>query len=594
MKWNRLIAELKRRRVFKSTIAYLAISWVIIQIASIIFPVFDAPNYSLKALIYFLCVGLVLWIAFSWVYDITDQGIKKTDDLEFSEESHKLANRTLNTVIASALGIAVTLLLGVSFWMGSTFNTSKQTTKNIVIAVLPIISSSETGEDDYFANGMTEALINELSKIDQLTVINQASSRVLVSGFHTSNRLFSNIINGIDYFVEAKVNRQDRVLDVQAELKESINGDVLWRKNYTRDISEVRILWAEVATDLASQLGIVVNEADVLLWNEIKPVNPEAYELYLKGRNFLNKSTPEEMQKGMFYLQQALDENPADPHAWAWLAEAYVDLGHGPDPPQEVYSKALEAAKRAIQLDSTIALGWAALSHYHTYFGRDWALAEYAFKRANELDPNLSQNHYHRAWFLALFGRMNEAIEEHKRAQQLNPFEPLNTGWLGELYRLVGLYDEGLIEAEKAAQMEGEYALSMFIKGRIFIDQGKVEEGLESLKGACEIHPGWKFIGYGPALIQTGHLEEGKAIIEELENKNLNGFRALCLAIMYAELKDFDKTFEYLNYKDQHGWFPWIRIMFLTDDIRMDPRFLKIIRDMNLPDPTPLIYEFET
>jgi tetratricopeptide (TPR) repeat protein len=370
----------------------------------------------------------------------------------------------------------------------------------------------------------------------------------------------------------------------------NIEADPIWKKYYTKDLSEVRQLWAEVAADLARQMSVVVKPEDMVLWSDRRPVVPETYELYLKGKHYMNKSTVDEWERGLVYMQEAIDKNPADPYAYAYLAEAYVNLGHGPDAPPDVFPKALAAAQRAIQLDSTVALGWAALSHYQTYFGMDWALAEYYFNRANELNPNLADNHYHRAWYLALFGRMNEAIEEHKRAQELDPFTPLNTAYLGELYRWLGLYEEGLAEAEKASEMENDYALSMLIKGRIFINQGKVEEGLEILKQASEINPGWKYVGYGPALIQTGHIEEGRAIIEELEAMPLDGFRAFFLGIMYAELDDFDKAFEYLNYEHKIGWYPWIRVMFLKDEIRKDPRFLKIIRDMNLPDPSPLVY----
>lgn len=185
---------------------------------------------------------------------------------------------------------------------------------------------------------------------------------------------------------------------------------------------------------------------------------------------------------------------------------------------------------------------------------------------------------------------MNEAIEEHKRAQELDPFTPLNTAWLGELYRWIGLYEEGLAETEKASEMENDYALSMLIKGRIFLDQGKVEEGLESLRQASEINPDWKYVGYGPALIQTGHIQEGRAIIKELEAMPVNGYNSFCLAVMYNKLEDFDKVFELLNYEHKIGWYPWIRVMFLNDEIRNDPRFLKIIREMNLPDPSPLVY----
>ncbi len=590
MKWRTLISELKRRHVFKSTIAYLAISWIIIQIASTILPAFDAPEYALKALIYVLAVGLIFWIAFSWVYDLTAEGIQKTDDLPDDQETLELTNKRLNKVIAASVGFSVLLLVIASFWAGSIWNSDSPKMDVKKVAVIPLEYQTNDLEEEYLKTGMTEALIAELSKVDQLAVISQRSTEVISAGFQSKTSLMSNVIKGIDYFVQGSITRESNALTVHMELKESLNGKVLWEKRYSKDFSEVRSLWAEVASDLTRQMRIVVKSEDKVLWSGLRSVRPETYELYLKGKHYMNKSTPEDWQRGMVYLQEALDKNPADPHAYAFLAEAYINLGHGPDPPPDVFPKALAAAQRAIQLDSTVALGWAALSHYHTYFGKDWALAEYAFKRANELNPNLADNHYHRAWYLALFGRMNEAIEEHKLAQDLDPFVPLHTAWLGELYRWVGLYDEGLAETEKAAQMENDYALSMLVKGRILMDQGKVEEGLDILKNASLINPGFKYVGYGPALINCGKVEEGRAIVNELESLPLNGFRALFLASMYAGLDEFDKAFEYLKYEQKHGWYPWIRVIFFSDEFRKDPRFLKLIRDMNLPDPAPLVY----
>ena len=591
MKWSKLISELKRRHVFKSTIAYLAISWILIQIASIILPSFDVPDYWLRGLIYVLSIGLFFWIVFSWYYDLTAAGIQKTDDIETSKESIELANRRLNKVIGASLSLGVLLLLAISFWAGSNWNDQPDSPEIKKVAVIPFVQKTDSLEEAYFEIGMTQALIDELSKVDQLTVINKRSTKILTSGFDKTNSLILEVINGIDYFIEGVLDRELNMINIHISLRESIEGDPVWQKSYSKDLSEVRVLWANVAADLSSQMGIVVKPEDAVLWSGLSPVKPEAYELYLKGKHYMNKSTPADWQRGMVYLQEAIDKNPADPYAHAWLAEAYVGIGHGPDPPPDVFPKALAAAERAIDLDSTVALAWAAISHYHTYFGKDWAMAEYAFKRANILNPNLAYNHYHRAWYLALFGKMNEAIEEHKLAQELDPFTALHTAWLGELYRWVDMYEEGISQTDKASYMEDDYALGMFIKGRIFIDQGKVEQGLELLRQSSEINPGWKYVGYGPELIENGYIEEGKVILKELEGKPLNGFRALCIGIMYAHLGDYDKAFEAWNYKQKHAWFAGIRVMFLPDEIREDPRFLKLIRDMNLPDPAPLEYE---
>ena len=592
MKFRKFISELNRRNVIKSTIAYLAVAWVIIQIASTILPTFNSPDYTLKIIIYLLSAGLPIWIGFSWIYDLTPEGFKKSNDYTINEEFNRLTNRRLNKIIAGALLIAVLLLVSVSFWAGSQWNEGflKHTTKKI--AVIPFTyETNENETEDYFKTGMTNELINELSKVDQLTIMNQASTELLTKNLSSASFVFLNVIKQVDYFIYGSINRQQNIIDVYLELKEKVDSKPIWQKRYSRDISEIRLLWSEAASDLAMKMGIDVKFEDSVLWSNLKRVNPETYELYLKGKHFLNKSTVEDWQRGMVYLNEAKDRNPSDPYAWAGLAEGYITLGHAGVGETDVFPKALEAAKRAIQLDSTNAEAWASLAQYHTYFGWDWKLAEYAFKRANTLNPNMAYNHYHRAWYLAIFGKMNEAIEEHKRAQELDPFTPLHTAWLGGLYHMVGEYEKGLIEAEKAAQMQDGYALSMLVKGRILMDQGKYEEGLEILKQASEIVRAWRYYGYAQALIQAGRKEEAKAIIQELEAKPPNGWRALCLGILYSKLGDFDKALEWFNYKEKDAWYVGIRIFNLPEELKKDPRFLKLISDMNLPYPSPLIYD---
>lgn len=593
MDWKDFFDELKRRSVIKSTIAYLAVAWIILQIASILFPVFDAPDYSLKVLIYVLSFGLIMWIIVSWIYDMTPDGLRRTEDIGDDNKVAELTDKRLNRVIAISLSIAVLLLVIISFWAGSRWQPKNDMANNTKIAVFPFeteMVSDAQGEDEYYSV-LSEMLIDELSKVDMLDVINRHSIKMMSAGISSGNSLLEDVLSGIDFYITGSVNQNGNEILLILQLKEGVDTDPVWKKSYSRDVSEIRMLLGDAANDVTMQLGIDLPEEEDLLWSDLRRVNPETFGLYLKGRHFLNKSTAQDWQRGLVYMEEAVDRNPADPDAYAYLAEAYITLGHGPDPPPDVFPKALSAAQRAIQLDSTVALGWAALSHYHTYFGKDWALAEYAFERADRLNPNLADNHYHRAWFLALFGRMNEAISEHKRAQELDPFAPLNTAWLGELYRMVGRYEEGIIETEKASLMEDDYALSLFIKGRILMDQQEVDQAIEMFSKASEVNTVYRYLGLCPALIRSGRLTEGKEILEEFEKLPLNGFRALLLASIYSYLGDFDKSIEYLNYPQKHGWFPWIRIIFINPDMKEDPRYLKIIRDMNLPDPAPLAYD---
>ncbi|MBT8268398.1 MAG: hypothetical protein KJN59_04170 [Bacteroidia bacterium] len=595
MDFRKLIEQLHRRNVFKATLAYLAVAWVVVQIASIVLPTFDAPDYALKIVIYLLVLGLIFWVIFSWIYDLTPQGFRKTSEVEIDEETIRLTNRRLNNVIVGSIVLAVILLISVSFWAGSKWSSGEFSGRNYRVAILPMTDLTQTNDSVYFSSGLTDAFITELSKVDQFTILHQSSSKKFTPDVSAANLLILEQLKQIDYFISGTIERRVNTIEVKLELKEAIDSDeVIWSKKYSKDITQVKSLFAEAVVDISAEMEIDVDIENNLQLTKIRQVRPETYELYLKGKYYLGKSTPAEFQKGMAFLQQAIDQNPADPDAYAGLAEGYITLGHGPDPPPDVFPKALAAAKRAIQLDSLNAEGWAALAHYHTYFGMDWKLAEYAFEKADLLNPNMAYNHYHRSWYLVLFGRMNEAIEEHKRAQELDPFTPMHTAFLAEIYRMVGEYDKGLAELDKVRHMDDNYAIEKVIRGLIYVDQGREEEGFKLLRQAYSILPVWRYWGYGMALTRrSANFDEAKAVISELEAAPPSGFVNLCLGMINAELGQNDEAIKWLAKENRHGWYPWIRIYINNEGVRKDPRFLELISDMNLPYPAPLKYDPE-
>lgn len=524
------------------------------------------------------------------IYAISNAGLVVPDPETITgkiEAEKRWSKRIAKKLLLPSL-ITILLMAVVGFWLGARWGDIIKKRPDIKVVVLPLENSSSGEDEEYRQIGMTEELMAELSKINRLTVLGPSSSRVLKAGISSSNSLLSGEIERIDFYIDGTINQNDDQLNVEILLKRSMGDESPWKKTYSRNISAVRTLWSDIAADVSKQMGARIPARELSKRANIKAVDPETYELYLKGKYHLNKYTPEDMEKAIGYLEEALDRNPADAHAYAYLAEAYIFIGHSPNSRPGVFPKALSAARRAIQLDSTLAMGWAALSQYHTYVGRDWEVAEYAFERANELNPNLAYNHYHRAWYLVLHGRMNEAIEAHKVAQELEPFEAVHTAWLGEIYRLVGLYDEALAETEKAAQMVDGYSLSKFIEGMVYMDQGKTEKGLATLKES-----GWKYFGYAPALARAGRTAEARALIEELEVKPIDKWGAFCLASIYSNLGDNDKAFEYLAQAKKEAWYPWIRVEWISDNTKRDPRFLELMKELNLPPPGPLQFDAE-
>lgn len=592
MNWKKFGSELIKRNVVRAIVAYLAVAWVLIQIASTILPAFGAPQIFMQGLIYLLAIGLVFWTGFSWVYDFTPGGIRKTEPEEIDIEIRENNSRNLNRVILGALTTAVVLLILASFWAGAQWGGGQAKAERPSIAVIPL--ELEAGEEDfsYFSSGMTEALITELSELGDLTVLSMATTRYLEAGIQPKIESLAEEAEAMQYFVFGSIQKSANNVEVDLSLSRGLTEEPFWANHYQTDLAEIRKLWKEAAFDIIEIVGEQNAEVDRSNWKDLRPIRPETYELYLKGKYYLNKSTVEDWQRGFVYLQEAIDQNPADAYAYAGMAEGYIAWGHSLMPPKDVFPKAEAAAKRAIQLDSTNALGWATLSQYHTYFGWDWKLADYAFKRANELNPNLAMNHYHRAWYLALFGKMDEAIAAHERAQEIDPFSSLHTGWLGALYNMVGEYELALEQAEKSASMFDDDALSKVISGRSYLLMGETEKGIETLRAAVKINSGWKYFVLGPALIKTGHIAEGRKIREECENQPVTPYFSLCLAHMYHAEKNFDKTFEWLKSAKGHAFYPWAVRIFLSDTaFREDPRFDTLIEELNLPPPAPLEYK---
>lgn len=526
------------------------------------------------------------------VYAVTNSGLTVPEvkhisgKIEAERDPVKILRSSGKKIWVPALLLMIALL-AVGYWMRGRWESRPVTEVSKVVAVIPF---DVGGEEEYFQVGMTQGLIAELSKIDRLQVIDQLTTRYY-SGIGVPFINLKEDLPQIDFVILGTASRSSNMLTVIVKLLVSGQEEPIWTKEYSRDISEIRLLWSEVARDLTKPIGVQLNDKQNLLGVGVKPVKPEIYELYLKGTYHLFKENPQDWQTGITYLQQAIDQNPADAFAYAALAEGFNWIGHGPSPSRDVFPKAREAALRAIQLDSTLAQGWAALSHYETYYGWNWERAEQAFEKSNRMNPNLATNHFHRAWYLILLGRKEEAIREHELAEQLDPFSQLHAAGTGLLYGWTGQYEEALKKMDEAMSAPGyeDWSFAQAWKANVLSDMGRHDEAIKLSKEASEKFPIWRWVSYGPALIKSGRIEEAKQIINEIE-KAPTALGALSLGFMYALLGDADNAIKWLRHPDKHGWYPWIRVWpgMGLESLYDDPRFLELLKEMNLPNPEKL------
>jgi TolB-like protein len=521
------------------------------------------------------------------VYALKDQELPPPD----KKRIDAIIRRQLYLKYYRYAAIGAVLIIAVALvWFLRTFDIEREIiTKSV--AVLPLENLSEDPELEYLSIGMTDELIRELSKANVLTVVAQSSTRQYAG----ITRPFSEIaheLNDVNYIIDGTIILENDSIKTGIRLINPVEDRVVWNQDYEQGISSTRQLWAQVAQDITQIMGVFVPEENTALWTGIKPVDPENYALYLKGMYAIEKIPPD-IELGISYFNEAIEKNPADAYAWSGLATAYITYGHSPSPTKDVRDKANEAALKAIQLDSTLAQAWSVYGMVMAYYEWNWEAAEKAYLKANELNPSLPWNHFHYSWYLILFGRMDEAIREHKLAQELDPFGPAHTGWFGYLYAMVGEYEKAIKEAELTIDM-GFEGFGKIMLTHIYLYMGRNEEAVKTIEQLIEKFslPTWY---NGLPNIRLGRIEEGMKSLKELETKYdsiPSPFGALVRGELYAALGDYEKAVKWYSFEPHHHWAPWVRVRVKYDSSFHDyPGFKKLMQRYNLPDPAPFQYD---
>lgn len=295
-----------------------------------------------------------------------------------------------------------------------------------------------------------------------------------------------------------------------------------------------------------------------------------------------NARTLDDFDEAIAYFNQAVEQNPADALAYAGMALAYVTMGHGAEPPPDVWPRARAAAERAIRLDSTLAEGWSALADYKSYGEHDWTGAEQAFRRANELNPSLAMTHFHYSWYLALFGRVEEALAEHRRAQELDPLTPLHTVWIPALYWYADDDDRALREARALLEQYPRNSTLRYVWAESAARVGLHDEAIAAIQEAMAINPSWSpYLALYYAW--AGRREEAERLVAELEAEPASTWTAQVLAQAHAALGNLDQALGWMEYDPPHAWVAWIAAHHPPlDPHRQDPRLQALLRQVNL------------
>jgi len=454
------------------------------------------------------------------------------------------------------------------------------------IAVLPLANLSGDPEQEYFADGMTDALIAELGQIGSLRVI----SRTSVMQYKGAKRPLPQIAKelNVDAVIEGSVVRSGNRVRITAQLIGVVPERHLWARNYERDLRDVLTLQSEVAQAIANEVKIKLTPQEQARLARARPVSPEAHEAYLRGRYHWNLRTEDGLKKSLGYFQQAIEKDPAYALAYAGLADSYVILADGVMAPREAYPRGKAAAFKALEIDETLAEAHAPLGAAREAYDWDWVGAEKEYKRAIELNPGYATAHQWYAMYLSEMGRHNEAIAETKRAQELDPLSLIINVHGGYIFFFARQYDEAIAQCRRTLELNPGFYQAHVYLGWPYEQQKLYAQAISEYQKAIALEPGNPALAaeLARACAAAGKRTEALKVISQLKELSKQRYVSpYLMAQIHAALGDIDQACAWLEkaYEERSGELCTLKVDPRNDPLRSAPRFQDLLRRMNFP-----------
>jgi serine/threonine-protein kinase len=443
------------------------------------------------------------------------------------------------------------------------------------LAVLPFDNLMGDAQQEYFVDGMHEALIADLAKIGALRVI----SRTSVMQYRDARQSLPEIAEelGVDVIVEGSVLRAGDRVRITAQLVDASTDTQLWAESYEGDLRNVLQLQSDTARAIARQIRVVVTEEEEARLDSQQPIDLEAYEAYLKGRYYLNQRTEEAIFRSLHYLRQSIERDPSYALAHAALAEASILTGwYNWVPAREAFPPAETAAEAALDLDGNSAEAHTVSAALHMLWRWDSSAAERGYRRAIELNPSYPRAHHWYALFLTYRGRYEEAIPEIQRAQELDPLSIIIHTIAGLSYCYADRHEEALREAEKTLEMHPRFPLALEVLECAFVGQGRYTEAIATAEEAAEATGGAaELADLAQLFAATDQRDRAFELLSELELRAESEYISpMTFTAIELALGRNDQALDWLEKAyEKHSWELFLLDRPTYDVLRSDPRF---------------------
>ncbi len=581
MNSRKFFTELKRRNVYKVAIAYAVIAWLLMQIATQVFPFLEIPNWAIRLVIMLIVIGFPIALVIAWAFELTPEGIKRA---EVADSAPRVLSRSRAWVYVVIIAGAISVSL---FFLGRYTAISKQSGSAELpaksIAVLPFENLSRDPDNAYFTEGVQEEILTRLAKIADLKVISRTSTQHFKSSPADLRQIAKEL--GVANILEGSVQKAADQVRVNVQLINALTEAHLWADTYDRKLTDIFAVESDIATTIAETLQAKLTGSEKSAIAKRPTANTEAYELYLKGRFFWNKRTGADLRTAIEYFNQALGKDPSYALAYAGLADSYGLLHvYGAASPADSQPQAKAAAKKALELDDTLAEAHTSLAKVLNRYDFDLERSLKEFERAIQLNPNYATAHQ---WYsngpLLAFGQFDRAIAEGKRAVELDPLSLVINADLGQDYFIARRYDEAIAQLRKTIEMDPRFYLTHWDLGQVWQLKGQLNEAIAEYRKAVELNDDPFVLALlGQAYARAGQREEAQRILARLSGEAKSRYvHAYSFALMYLALGDKERAIDEMEraYRERAGGdVSWIKVDPLLDDLRGNPRFEALVQ----------------
>jgi serine/threonine protein kinase/tetratricopeptide (TPR) repeat protein len=486
---------------------------------------------------------------------------------------------SLKKLFVPGLAVVALVIAGLVIWKFIFNRPALNREKSI--AVLPFVNMSPDKDDEYFSDGMTEQLINALSKLKGLRVAARTSSFVFKGKTEDISKIGQQL--HVNNLLEGSIRKAGNKLRITAQLISVANGFHLWSETYEREIQGVFAIQDEISQAIVSALKIKLTGEQGTQLTKRYTENTEAYQLYLKGRYYWNKRTEEGMKKGIECFEKAIEKDPDYALAYAGLSDSWGAMGwYRWSPLKEAYTRAKAAAVRALEIDNSLAEAHTSLAHVRDVYDWDWHGAEEEYKKAIELNPNYPTAHHWYSLFLVATGHLNEAVMEARRAQELDPLSLIINENLGDVLRLAGRYDEAIEQLQKTLDLDPSFSVAHFTLAAAYEDNGMHDKAIT------------EYMKYAPQelalTLKDAYMKSGmKGFLEKLlelaiESSMKTYVSSYRIAELYAILGKKDEAFSWLEkaYAERSILFAYLKADASFESLRSDPRYTALLKKVGL------------